>query len=703
MFNNKKTKKAIRVIALILAVLMVLGMAVIALEALASPIDEVTVEEEQTVGGDDLSASESELKEETPDAEVTAKVTYPELPSGYFYLTSPDKTPRDLTELLPHLDVLSHAVRVGVFYIYGSNNCLAFSHNISSDNGLAFYSTFNDEYLFYETTDKPVTIMRDFSAAKNSSNKYYHTTSGNTHIIYHCVTENPVALDSVKATIDDYKSKLPENTVVFPLYMGGNAHIAVGTYPDKSASENDCANMETLLGVPFVPRTPNNTSISVVETATTKILFKIDTTSHPLYVRPLQDSDKGTERYIKSSVGNIFDGTFEYKTTIDGMYLVNILDIEDYIKSVLPYEISASWPDETLKAFSIVVRSYTLAMQYKNHRNQDFDMCDETHCQAYRGRLRSTDRTDAAVKATNNVVLAYDSKICETFYHAISGGVTESAELVWGGKGYDYLVSQTIPDEKYQNYTNGVWSFEVTEKELFDYLLSNSTVSKYVKSPITSVRISKYTDAGYAYELEITDQSGTVSTFTKCDNVRTILSKYCKSARLTIGKSTKVRVNDGEEVTLDPYNVFQTDKDGNLIRFTAPVSETSSTKTVISGKGEISTLPTSAGNYVISGTGWGHGVGLSQYGARDMANNGYTWQEIATYFFPKSYLALLTDLSTPIYDLPEEEKPEEPEVPEEPEIPEEPETPPTEPEEEPEEEIEEKEPPKPTFNPIKIV
>lgn len=701
MFNSKKTKKAVRVIALILAVLMVLGIAVIAIESLASPIEEVTETVEQTVGGDDLSASEPELTPETPDDEVTAQVTYPGLPSGSFYLTDPNKTRRDLTELVPHLDVLTHAVRVGVFYIYGSNNCLAFSHNISSDNGLVFYSTYNDEYLFYETSEKPVTVMRDFSAAKNSSNKYYHTTSGNTHIIYHCVTQNPVSLDSLDTTISDYKSKLPENTVVFPLYVGGNAYIAVGTYSDKSASENDCANMETLLGTPFVPRTPNNTSISVIETESGKILFKIDTTEHPLYVRPIQDTDKITERYIKSSVGNIFDGTFEYKTTIDGMYLVNILDIEDYIKSVLPYEISASWPDETLKAFSIIVRSYTLAMQYKNHRYQDFDMCDETHCQAYRGRLRSTDRTDAAVKETNNIVLAYDSKICQTFYHAISGGVTESAELVWGGTGYDYLVSQTVPDEKYENYTNGVWSFEVGEKELFNYLASNSTVSKYVKSPITSVRISKYTDAGYAYELEITDESGTVSTFTKCDNVRTILSKYCKSARLTIGKSTKVRVNDGEEITIDPYNVFQTDKDGNLIRFTAPVSDNSSTKTVISGKGEISTLSAGSGNYVISGTGWGHGVGLSQYGARDMANNGYKWQEIATYFFPGAYLAHLTDLSRDIMS----DVPETPEEPEEPEELEEPITPPTEEEEEEEEEedVEEKEPPKPTFNPIKVV
>ncbi len=701
LFNNNKAKKMIRVIALILAALMVLGMAVIALEALAE--DEISTTEtvEQTVSGEEISADESDVTEtpETtqPEEEETEKTVIPELPSGYSYLTDPSLTPRNLNGLVPHLDTVTHSVRVGIYYIYGSNNCLAFSHNISSDKGLVFYTTMNDEYIFYKTSEKGVTVMRDFSAAKNSADRYYHTTSGNTHIIYHCITKESVALDKVDETIEVFRSKLPENTVIFPLYVDGKAYIGVGTYKDKAASEADCPNMQSLLGVEFVPRTPNNSSVSVVETVSGKILFKIDTTSHPLYVRPIQDGKE--ERYIKSAVGNIFDGTFEYKTTIDGLYLVNILDIEDYIKSVLPYEISASWPEETLKAFSIVVRSYTLAMQYKNHRKQDFDMCDETHCQAYRGRLRSTDKTDAAVVATNNIVLAYDSKICEAFYHAISGGVTESAELVWGGKGYDYLVSQAIPDEKYENYTNGIWKFEVSEKELFDYLASNSTVSKYVKHPITSVRISKYTDAGYAYELEIVDESGTVSTFTKCDNVRTILSKYCKSARLTIGKSTGVKVNDGESVVIDPLNVIATDKDGNPVRYTAPVGDGGKGKTVISGKGEISELKSDNNNYVISGTGWGHGVGLSQYGARDMANNGYKWQEIALYFFPKSYLAHLSDLSTPIEDINAPVVPEpEPEPTPEPE-------PEPEPEQDPEEEDEEKPvlPEKEPFKPIKIV
>ncbi len=618
---SKKSKQLItRIIAWVLAVLMIISAAAIIISVVASA-EEVAPElaeviEDVNIGGETVSAD--------------------------------DVTPQPplFNEFLPHIDVCQTPIRVGVFYIYGSNNCLAFSHNIFSENGLLFYSEGEEGYSFFHSSDKPVTIMRDFSAAKNSSNKYYFTTDGNTHIIYHALTAEPVEIEELDETIEFFKSLLPEGTVVFPFYISGKPHIAVGTYSDKDASAADCENLKTILGRDFTARVPNNTCISIIETESEKILFKIDTADCRLFVRPLRAEGQLEDAYIKSSVGNIFDGTFEYKATIDGLYLVNILDLDDYIKSVLPYEISASWPVETLKAFSVIVRSYTLSNLSNNHRNEDFDMCDETHCQAYRGRLRSTATTDAAVDSTLSTVLAYDSKICKTFYHAVSGGMTESCENVWLGS-YDYIKPVALPFEQYQNHTYGEWSNTVTKSELFSYLENNSTVAKKITGSITSVRISEYTPAGYAYKLEITDSNGNVASFEKCDNIRTILSKYCKSARMSIGKVMEVSINEAP-AQLDAISFFQTDPNGNPIRFNAMANGTEPTyKTVLTASGEVQLVPTTE-TITISGTGWGHGVGLSQYAARDMANIGYIWTEIATYFFPGAYLASLTDLSTPL-------------------------------------------------------
>ena len=642
---NNKTKLATRIIAWVLAALMFLGSVVIIFQVIASANEEIVpetqVNDDAGLGGEEIS-TEPEQAPELPQPEL------PQPDETQNEQNQPEQTPIiDYSEYLPYLDVCQTPVRVGVFYIYGDNNCLAFSHNIFSENGLVFYSMQGDEYSFFHTTDVPATIMRDFSASKNSSGKYYHTTDKNTHIIYHCVTSAPVEKHKLDETIETFKSLLPENTTVFPLYISGQPHVAVGTYPDKATSEADCENMKTLLGVEFSPRTPNNTSISVIETDTGKILFKIDTKDCKLFVRPLKTKEQTTDPYIKSSVGNIFDGTFEYKTTIDGLYLVNILELDDYIKSVLPYEISASWPEETLKAFSIIVRSYTLSNLTYNHRNQDFDMCDETHCQAYRGRLRSTSVTDAAVDETANTVLAYDGQICKTFYHAISGGMTEASENVWYTR-YEYLRPVSVPDEAWWNYTYGEWSTILSQKDLFTFLENNSRVSSKISAPIKSVRISEYTPSGYAYKLEIIDENGTVAEIEKTDTIRTVLSKYCKSARISIGKTMDVMIN-GNTTTIDALNFYQTAPDGTAVRFNAyENSATPEYKTVLTANGETQLIPTSE-MITLSGTGWGHGVGMSQYGARDMARAGYNWIEIATYFFPGAYLAKVHDLSTPLF------------------------------------------------------
>lgn len=630
---NNKT--AIRVIACILAVLMILGGAFTLFTVIANAEDlpaEVQVVEDENIGGDEIVSTDASLAENTK-----------------------------YNEFLPHIDVCHTPIRVGIFYIYSTNNCLAFSHNIFSENGLIFYSKQDDNYSFFHSSDKPVTIMRDFSAAKNSSGKYYHTTSGNTHIIYHCITAEPVEPTLLDGTIENYKALLPENTVVFPFYISGKPHIAVGTYPDKEASQLDTINVSTLLGTNFVARVPNNTCISVIETDTGKILFKIDTADCRLFVRPIGNKD-GTDAYIKSSVGNIFDGTFEYKATIDGMYLVNILDLDDYIKSVLPYEIFPSSPIETLKAFSLIVRSYTLSNLSNNHKNQDFDMCDETHCQVYRGRLRSNENTDGAVEYTSNLVLAYDSKICKTFYHAVAGGMTEAPENVWYSS-YPYLKPKPLPFEKYWEYQNGVWSNTVSKSELFSYLENNSTVAAKITGSITDVRISEYTPSGYAYKLEITDSNGNVAVFEKAEKIQLILLKYVKSPRISIGKVSTIPIND-DQSELDVMNFYQTDKDGNPVRFNASgESATPQYKTVLTANGEVKLEPKNE-MITISGTGWGHGVGMSQYGAIDMAELGYDWKEIATYFFEGAYIADLDDLSCPA-DEEREKPPEETTLPDE--------------------------------------
>jgi hypothetical protein len=104
--------------------------------------------------------------------------------------------------------------------------------------------------------------------------------------------------------------------------------------------------------------------------------------------------------------GNIKYGAMVYRMTGSGVEVLNLVSLEDYVKGVMPYEIPTSWGDEAQKAFSIAVRSYS-ARSVRRHSRDGFMLCNNTHCQVYRGAINATERTNAAVDATRDLVMTY--------------------------------------------------------------------------------------------------------------------------------------------------------------------------------------------------------------------------------------------------------------------------------------------------------
>ena len=110
--------------------------------------------------------------------------------------------------------------------------------------------------------------------------------------------------------------------------------------------------------------------------------------------------------------------------------VVNLVPIEEYLRGVLPEEMSPSYPLEALKAQAVAARSFALKNRDK-HRMDGFDLCATTHCQVYMGdKLFET--TDKAIADTRGEILTYKDKLIETSFHADSGGMTENVADVWG-------------------------------------------------------------------------------------------------------------------------------------------------------------------------------------------------------------------------------------------------------------------------------
>jgi stage II sporulation protein D len=123
---------------------------------------------------------------------------------------------------------------------------------------------------------------------------------------------------------------------------------------------------------------------------------------------------------------------------------INAVEIEDYLKGVVPKESPASWPIEALKAQAVAARSFAIATPVKGN---GFDQYDDTRSQLYAGLSAETTRTNQAVDATRSQVVLYNGKVAQTFFFSTSGGHTENNEhssLGFGGTPIPYL--RGVPD-----------------------------------------------------------------------------------------------------------------------------------------------------------------------------------------------------------------------------------------------------------------
>lgn len=136
-----------------------------------------------------------------------------------------------------------------------------------------------------------------------------------------------------------------------------------------------------------------------------------------------------SEGYV-STKGKWYRGKLMIKASNGKLIVINDVDLEDYLRGVVPSEMPASWEYEALKAQAIAARSFALANLGKQSR-YGYDLKDNTEDQAYGGASVETNRTNKAVDETTGLVLTYDMKIISAYYCASAGGMTTTS--AWGG------------------------------------------------------------------------------------------------------------------------------------------------------------------------------------------------------------------------------------------------------------------------------
>lgn len=426
-------------------------------------------------------------------------------------------------------------------------------------------------------------------------------------------------------------------------WISGEYVVRTGCYDSRSEAEDAAEDIDG-----GYAEKVSDTAVTVTVTGTTDILFEYDYRGIlPLGVQP----EGWGEEPITWFKGYRYRGGFEYPRITGGnLSVINVVDLEDYVKGVIPHEMSGQWPLAALEAQAVCARTYACRTT-KHQSTYGFDVCNTTDCQVYNGVNASTARSDEAVDNTAGECVYYDGQLAETVYHSSDGGATEDAANVWGSD-VPYLQGKQDPYESAASIPDYQYTVTYTREEL-TWVLQNSG---YSIGDVTNVYVSEYTPLGNVYKVTFEDSSGHSLTV-KGETCRmafysTTYGKNVRSMRFTISGGTgdatvggatggsistssggSYSVNGNQTLdSLDGASVISgSGQLGTLDGGSISIITSSGTQTV--GLGSVSNVRNASGTFVITGTGNGHNVGMSQYGAKAMAEQGYDYEDILNFYY----------------------------------------------------------------------
>ncbi len=327
----------------------------------------------------------------------------------------------------------------------------------------------------------------------------------------------------------------------------------------------------------------------------------------------------------------------EYRGGVDiilsngSLTVVNVVFLDHYLYGVISREMSPSWHIEALKAQAVCARNYAV-QNIDKHSSQGFDLCANVHCQAYSGTSFETEKSYAPVDETTRQVLTYDGELAKLFYSSSMGPTTEDVQNVWGNS-LPYLVSVDNSYEDTENIPNGVWSGTITADEASAIMKNKG----YDVGDVTNIEVMETTESGRVLHLKVTGTEG-YKIFDR-ESCRLVFNSVTKSQMFTVvgdgvaGKRVpKIKVTDGVNTSNPAIS--------KIILLTSAGRKTLESNILYATNGAIQEkyeiVESSGGineNFYFKGVGWGHGVGMSQYGAKGMAEAGYDYLSILQHYF----------------------------------------------------------------------
>jgi stage II sporulation protein D len=323
------------------------------------------------------------------------------------------------------------------------------------------------------------------------------------------------------------------------------------------------------------------------------------------------DVINGAGYYFSSVVTRYYRGELEFMPKPNArLTLINQLNFEEYLFSVVPSEMPASWPEDALRAQAVAARTYALATM-GTYKTRGFDLLSSVASQAYTGMAGEHARTTQAVIDTSGMVLY--SKITKnllvTYYSANHGGYSEDGHMVWKHaiKGEHLAVA------------------DIKERSPRKEPLALHTLTAWLKTRPATHSSWPRMHSSFAFRgavwIDNEDLSARIARANAIGSVKQILTR-------SRGISGRASVIDAVGTT------GNTRIEGDIIR--------SSMGGLRSNLFSLETIYGAADDmpqyFVFRTAGWGHGVGLDQSGAAGMAADGHDWKKILLHYYPSSQL-----------------------------------------------------------------
>ena len=303
-----------------------------------------------------------------------------------------------------------------------------------------------------------------------------------------------------------------------------------------------------------------------------------------------------------NALEDAYEGCFHVMKDTNGFVLVNELPMETYVKYVLPSEMPRNFGEEALKAQAVCARTYA----YSHMKNQSYakygaNLDDTTNFQAFHNAGRHTE-TDTAVDATAGEVVTCNGELISCYYYSTSPGVTNDMSS-WGSDNMGYIACSGLEFSSGLNLMEATDFSQFMTRESASYdaessfyrwkaVLDISNVKDKEKGALQSVK--QRNQAGYVTELELT-YANTTEVFYNENQIRKVLGQYLAEVIL---QNEQVRT----DLSMVPSACFEV-------------------------------LSNENGEILLRGGGFGHGIGMSQYGAKGMAEAGHSYKEIIDYYY----------------------------------------------------------------------